>query len=202
MKQTSTCVCGGWGVCVCVCVCVALWRSSNMESLVPLFSPNWSADGTDKWWIGLTCYTPHTLKHTHTHTHTHTERVAPHLVSSVLSYKTPNTPVAWESERIKPQKNSPPRFTEIDRLHKGMKEKEKEGEEIPYIASYLYGWLPSEKWRYHQIFHPSLPFHVAFKGSSFVFRPIEMPPPVTGCKFFYLLFFHSLTLRQIHQTVG
>ncbi|TMS13370.1 hypothetical protein E3U43_018445 [Larimichthys crocea] len=40
--------------------------------------------------------------------------------------KAPNTPVAWESERIKPQKNSPPRFTETERLHKGMRERERE----------------------------------------------------------------------------
>ncbi|KAI9517699.1 hypothetical protein NQZ68_000866 [Dissostichus eleginoides] len=37
---------------------------------------------------------------------------------------TPNTPVAWESERIKPQKKSSPRFTETERLHKGMRERD------------------------------------------------------------------------------
>ena len=89
-------------------------------------------------------HSPPTLN-THTCTHAHTHTVAPHSVSSLLSYKTPNTPVAWESERIKPQKNSPARSTETERVHKDMRERESEEEEIPYIASHLYARLPSEK---------------------------------------------------------
>lgn len=88
------------------------------------------------------------VKHKHIPKHntdTHTHRVPPLLVSLLLSYKTPNTPVAWENERIKPQKNSLPRFTETQILHKGMRETESRNEEIPYIASHLYARLPSEK---------------------------------------------------------
>lgn len=72
-------------------------------------------------------------KHTHTHM----------LVSSLLFSKTHNTPVAWESEHIKPQKNSPSRFIETERLHKGTRVNEEE--EIPYIAFHLYALLLSEK---------------------------------------------------------
>lgn len=101
--------------------------------------------------MGQTWYTPYMLN-TNTYPNTiqtqidtHTHRVPPLLLSLLLSYKTPNTPVAWESERIKPQKNSLSRFTETQILHKGMRETESKNEEIPYIASHLYARLPSEK---------------------------------------------------------
>lgn len=115
-------------------------------------------------------------KDTHVCTCTHTAFL---MVSLLLSYKSRNTPVAWESEHTTEEQ---PSSLHWDREGAQRHEREREEEEIPYIASHFYARLLSEKWRYPQIFRPSLSFDVAFKGSCFLFGPIEMPPAVTGCK--------------------
>lgn len=105
----------------CLCACV---RESSPCCHAEAFrvSPNWSAG--DKWWMGQTWCPPHMLNTNTIQTHTH--RAPPLLVSLLLSYKSPNTPVAWESERINHRKQPSSLHWDTDSTQRHERDSEEE----------------------------------------------------------------------------